>query len=86
MTDYFGPGTDGIGRVGGLPGVTQVLYSKILGIDIYYDEQEFSFDLEISSRYKSNSVSTSDIPTITYQNTANQLSGTVNQVTPDITA
>ena len=85
MTDYFGPGTDGIGRIGGKPGVTQVLYSKILGFDIFYDEQKFSFDLEITSRYKSNSVSTSDIPTITYQNTANQLGNTVSQINPTIT-
>ncbi len=84
MTDYFGPGTDGIGRIGGKPGVTQVLFSKMLSFDIYYDGSKFSFDLEINSRYKSNSVSTSDIPTITFQNTANQLGTTVNQITPNI--
>jgi len=82
MTDYFGPGTGGTGRVGGASGVTQVLFSKILGFDVFYDEQIFSFDLEINSRYKSNSVSSSDIPTLTYQNTFNKLSG---NVTTDIT-
>ena len=85
MTDYFGPGTAGIGRIGGASGVTQVLYSKILGIDIFYDEQKFSFDLEITSRYKSNSVGSSDIPTLTFQNTANELSNSVSQITPNVT-
>ena len=86
MTDYFGPGDAGIGRVGGSSGVTQVLYSKILGLDINYDGQKFSFDLEVTSRYKSNSVGSSDIPTLTFQNTANQLSNSVSQITPNVTA
>ena len=55
MTDYAGndPETD-IGNIGGLKGTTSnsLTYSKKIGLDIFdkYDNQ-FSFDLEIFSRY-----------------------------------
>jgi len=85
LTDYFGPGTDGIGRIAGEEGVTQVEFRKIMGLDIYYDEKKFGFDIEVISRYKSNSIGTSDVPTVTFQNTINQTTGNVNQITPTIT-
>ena len=84
MTDYFGPGKLGIGKVSGKDGVTQLQYTKILGLDIYYDESKFSFDLEVTSRYKSNSISTSDVPSSTFQNTINQTTNNVSQITPSI--
>ena len=84
MTDYFGPERSGIGRIAGLANATQVYFTKILGFDINYDNSVFSFDVEISSRYKSNSISSSDIPTLTYQNTTDALGNTVNQITPTI--
>ena len=84
MTDYFGPGKLGIGKVSGKDGVTQLQYTKILGLDIYYDKSKFSFDLEISARYKSNSISTSDVPSSTFQNTINQTTNNISQITPTI--
>lgn len=84
MTDYFGPGKLGLGKISGEDGVTQLQYTKILGLDIYYDESKFSFDLEISSRYKSNSISASDVPSSTFQNTINQTTNSVSQITPTI--
>ena len=84
MTDYFGPGVDGIGRIGGDSGATQVEYRKIMGLDIFYDDKKFGFDIEVISRYKSNSISTSDVPTVTFQNTINQTTNNVNQLTPSI--
>jgi len=85
MTDYFGPGRDGTGRIAGVTNATQVYYSKLLGFDISYDDNnKFSFDVEISSRYKSNSISSSDIPTLTFQNTSDSLGKTVSQITPTI--
>ena len=84
MTDYFGPGKLGIGKVSGQDGITQLEYRKILGLDIYYDESKFSFDIEIASRYKSNSISASDVPSSTFQNTINQTTNNVSQITPTI--
>ena len=84
MTDYFGPGLDGIGRIGGKDDVTQVEYRKLLGLDIFYDDKKFGFDIEVISRYKSNSISASDVPSVTFQNTVNQTTNNVNQITPSI--
>ena len=84
MTDFFGPGQDGIGRIGGQEGVTQLEYKRKLGFDIFYDEKKFSFDLEVTSRYKSNTISAADVPSTTFQNTINQTTNNVNQITPTI--
>tara|TARA_B100000497_G_scaffold126908_1_gene167119 strand:+ start:655 stop:4110 length:3456 start_codon:yes stop_codon:yes gene_type:complete len=84
MTDYFGAGKLGIGKISGKDGITQLEYRKILGLDLYYDESKFSFDIEITSRYKSNSISASDVPSSTFQNTINQTTNNVNQITPNI--
>jgi len=84
MTDYFGPGKLGIGKVGGSDGITQIEYRKIMGLDIFYDENKFGFDIEIISRYKSNSIGTADVPTQTFQNTINQTANSVNQIVPSI--
>lgn len=84
MTDFFGPGIDGIGKIGGLDGTTQIEYRKLLGLDIYYDNKKFGFDIEIFSRYKSNSIGTADVPSASFQNTINQTTNNINQITPTI--
>jgi hypothetical protein len=55
MTDYYGQGTTGTGRVGGI--ITSTLnnltYAKQIGIDIFdSDNEQFSFDLEVFAKYK----------------------------------
>jgi len=55
MTDYYGLGTTGTGRVGGI--ITSTLnnltYAKQIGIDIFdADDEQFSFDLEVFAKYK----------------------------------
>jgi hypothetical protein len=55
MTDYYGIGVTGTGRVGGI--ITSTLnnltYSKQIGIDIFdADDEQFSFDLEVFAKYK----------------------------------
>jgi hypothetical protein len=55
MTDYYGVGTTGTGRVGGI--ITSTLnnltYAKQIGIDIFdADDEQFSFDLEVFAKYK----------------------------------
>jgi hypothetical protein len=84
MTDYFGPGTDGVGRIGGQDGITQLEYRKLIGLDVFYDNKKFSFDIEFTSRYKSNSIGNSDVPFGIFQNTFNQTTNALNQITPNI--
>jgi hypothetical protein len=55
MTDYYGQGTTGTGRIGGI--ITSTLinltYAKQIGIDIFdADDEQFSFDLEVFAKYK----------------------------------
>lgn len=55
MTDYYGTGSTGTGKVGGIVSSTLVnlTYAKKIGIDIFdADDEQFSFDLEIFAKYK----------------------------------
>ena len=55
MTDYFGPGDTGSGRVGGVIGntFTNLSYSKKIGIDIIDSQNnDFTFDVEVYAKYK----------------------------------
>lgn len=55
MTDYYGQGTTGTGRVGGIitSTLTNLTYAKQIGIDVFdSDDEQFSFDLEIFAKYK----------------------------------
>jgi len=55
MTDYYGIGTTGTGRVGGIvtSTLTNLTYAKQIGIDIFdSDNEQFSFDLEVFAKYK----------------------------------
>lgn len=73
MTDYYGAGTTGIGNLEGVFGneTGNATYKKTLGFDIFYNEKRFSFDLSVSSRYKSDSLSANDIPNFSLNNTGN---------------
>lgn len=56
MTDYFGAGDTGSGRVGGIVGntLTNLTYSKKIGIDIVdIQGNNFLFDVEVYAKYKS---------------------------------
>ncbi len=63
MTDYFGSGNTGTGKIGGFdssnPSVnlTNVTYGKKIGMDVYVkDEGAFSFDLTVKASYKRESL------------------------------
>lgn len=63
MTDYFGVGSSGTGKVGGFDpqnpdvNLTNVSYGKKVGMDIYVkDEGTFSFDLTVKASYKRESL------------------------------
>ena len=55
MTDYYGVGDSGTGRVGGVIGNTfnNLSYSKKIGIDILDAmDNDFQFDIEVYAKYK----------------------------------
>ena len=54
MTDYYGVGSAGTGRVGGIIDNTlsNLTYSKKIGLDIIdFAKKEFQFDIEVYSKY-----------------------------------
>lgn len=55
MTDYYGEGDTGIGRIGGDPTKSNLFYSKKIGLDILQKNQDlFSFDLSVEMQYQQN--------------------------------
>ena len=91
MTDYFGLGSNGLGKIGGNINASvnaNVEYSKTIGIDIYSDIKDrnrFSFDIEFTARYRSNSIVGSQLPVATLQGAFNNLTQTIQAVNPQIT-
>ena len=59
MTDFFGIGTQGSGRVGGsATNIKNLTYTKTIGLDINIkDESLFSFDIQVTAKYKADSPS-----------------------------
>lgn len=63
MTDYFGAGSSGTGKIGGLYNNTidNITYAKKIGLDIIdSNDKNFMFDIEVYAKYKSsgNSINT----------------------------
>ena len=53
MTDYYGSGNAGTGRIGGSTNAVNLTYIKKIGIDITaQDTSIFSFDIQVTSKYK----------------------------------
>ena len=88
MTDYFGYGNIGLGKVAGNPSSnssTNIEYTKTIGLDIYanpLDKERFSFDLELTARYFSKSLITKDIPVRTFETALDDLTKTIKVVNP----
>ena len=54
MTDYYGPKSTGIGRIGGVLDntFTNLIYAKKIGIDIIdFGSNDFKFDIEVTAKY-----------------------------------
>ena len=88
MTDYFGDGSIGIGKIAGDPtGTTnQVEYTKTIGIDIYSNiDERFSFDLEITARYRSKSLQLQQVPSRDLENVVDDLTKTIKFLNPQLT-
>ena len=85
MTDYFGEGSEGIGSINGDPSGTtnQLEYTKRLGIDIYSNQTErFSFDIQITARYRSKSLQLQEVPSRNLENVVDDLTRTVRILSP----
>ena len=80
MTDYYGTGSTGVGRIGGITSNTfnNLTYSKIIGIDIVdKNGDDFKFDVEVYSKYRTEG---KNINNITYSMLSNY--NTVQSATP----
>jgi len=87
MTDFFGDNTNGLGNIGGDPTgtVNQVEYTKRLGIDIYSNiDERYSFDVEITARYRSVSLQMEEVPSTSLTNVVDDLTRTVRVLNPKI--
>jgi hypothetical protein len=62
MTDYYGTGNSGVGRVGGDDSLINLTYIKKVGVDIMVkDESTFSFDVQVTAKYKADTPSQATI-------------------------
>ena len=87
MTDYFGDAATGLGNIGGdTSGTTnQLEYTKRIGIDIYSNvDDRFSFDVEITSRYRSASLQFTEVPTLSMEAVVDDLTRTVRILNPQV--
>ena len=82
MTDYFGAGSAGTGRIGGSSSnIKNLFYTKKIGVDIYAkDESVFSFDLQVSAKYKVDSPSQTSISPAQNTKISSSQSQTFNQI------
>ena len=82
MTDFFGSGNLGTGRIGGFS--TQpnnLVYTKKIGFDIAVkDDTLFSFDLQVTSKYKVDSPSQTSISPAKNSKLSSTQSTTVNKI------
>lgn len=65
MTDYYGEDTQGLGNIGGDVNqlITNLTYTKEIGFDVYDSNNNlFSFDLEVTAKYKPDGLSMDKIP------------------------
>ena len=51
-----------------------LIYNKTIGIDIFHSiDEKFSFDVTVTAKYKSDTLSETDTPSRTFQNTIDDL-------------
>ena len=86
-SDYFGATSSGLGNVGGdISGTTsQLEYTKRIGLDIYSNiDERFSFDIEITARYRSASLQFEEVPTTSLSAVVDDLTRTVRILNPQV--
>lgn len=87
MTDYWGQGNDGMGNIAGdISGATtNITYSKKIGIDLYdIDKEVYSYDIEISSKYKSDNLKLEQLPVRSLQVAIDDVTKTIASMSPNI--
>lgn len=82
MTDFFGAGVNGTGRLGGSSlNIKNLFYTKKIGIDIYAkDETVFSFDVQVSAKYKVDSPSQTGISPVKNTQLGSAQSTSINTI------
>ena len=82
MTDYWGDGDTGIGRIGGSAIQDESLtYSKKIGIDIWLNRQEcVQYDIEIEAKYKPDGLTIDSFPQANITTAINSLNKVLNKI------
>lgn len=82
MTDYYGAGSTGTGRVGGVltNTLTNLTYAKKIGIDILdLSDGDFKFDVEVYAKYTSQGKSINNVTASMLSNYLGGYTGTGNR-------
>jgi hypothetical protein len=91
MTDYFGATSAGLGNLGGNPNASRgqnLIYTKTIGLDIYsnpLNKERFSFDIQVTARYYSRTLSNVDIPSRTFETALDDINNTIRTIRPSTT-
>jgi hypothetical protein len=82
MTDFYGIGDSGTGRIGGYSVQPKnLVYTKKIGIDIAVkDDSLFSFDLQVSSKYKVDSPSQTAISPAKNSKLSSSQTSSINKI------
>ena len=87
MTDYYGQNDTGLGNIGGdsTGATTSLVYSKQMGFDIYDSNSNvFSFDIEVTAKYKSDNLNVDKLPGRTLQIAIDDVRRTIGGLSPSI--
>ena len=87
MTDFYGSGTSGLGNIGGdsTGSTTNLTYTKRIGFDILIkDGTVYSYDLEVSAKYKSDSLNLNSVPSVSVSTAVSDLQGVIKNLSPAV--
>jgi hypothetical protein len=87
MTDFYGSGSTGVGNVGGdSTGRTiNLTYTKRIGFDIVIkDGTVYSYDLEVSAKYKSDALNLNSIPSVSVSASIGDLQSVIKNLSPSV--
>jgi hypothetical protein len=91
MTDYYGAGdgtSGGLGNVGGdvTGAITNLTYSKKIGIDIYPNATDvYQYDIEVSAKYKSDNLNLDVFPSASVSSSLGDLERVLSTLNPSVT-
>jgi hypothetical protein len=87
MTDFYGSGSTGVGNIGGdSTGRTiNLTYTKRIGFDIVIkDGTVYSYDLEVSAKYKSDALNLNSIPSVSVSTSIGDLQSVIKNLSPSV--